>query len=189
MIFKGTGGSFAPDTPRVDALMGKRLQARGFAGTRDKSICLYGSTSKEHALEYARNGDEAHLKALYPQPGSIVSWVDGSRDLLLHFASHLSDMYWGGIYHYKGINFGSLVRDMAGTVDIAETYLSMGRQKRAIGAMIDLFLDDIEVRELLVDDLEALTDILSGHDGEVWITGPCMVKDFAFVQAKDLVTP
>ncbi len=178
MIYMGTGGSFAPNTPHLDALIGQRLQARGFLGTRDESICLYGSMSKPHALEYALDNDEAHLRMLQPEAGAVVSWGYNVHDLLLDFASHLRDMHWGEIYRYRDIRFERLVRDIAGDVDIAETYVRLGRQKRAIGGMIDLFLDDIEILEHTVVDEDGLKEALGTHTGELWITGPCLVHAY-----------
>ncbi|MCS4089323.1 hypothetical protein [Rhizobium sp. BK176] len=178
MIYMGSGGSWSPDCPLIDVMIGQRLQARGFAGTRDERICLYGSTIKEQALEYARNGDEAHLKVLELQQGCVVSWVPSMRDMLLHFGNHLSELHWNGTTQYQGVNFGALVRDIAGDIDIAETYLRFGRQKRAIGAMIDSFLEPLVIMEHVVDDTTDLDAVLGGHVGEVWVTGPCVVHDF-----------
>jgi hypothetical protein len=181
MLYMGTGGSFSPHTPLIDAMMGKRLQARGFAGTRDETICLYGSLSKDHALEYARDEQESYLKILEPQAGAVVSWVPGSRDLLLRFSTHLGELRWRGVDRHNGVKFGSLVRDISGDVDIAETYLRLGRQKRAIAAILDHFLDGIEVCEHRVDGTQDLADVLSGHTGEIWITGPCLVSAYESV--------
>lgn len=178
MIYMGTGGSYSPNTPRIDALMGQRLQARGFEGTRDETICLYGSLSKDHALEYARDEHESYLKILEPQAGAVVSWSPGSRDLLLKFENQLREMHWRGRFSYKGIRFESLVRDIAGDVDIAETYLSFGRQKKAIAAMLDMFLDDVVVVEHKVTDAAGLSLALGDHQGELWITGPCLVSAY-----------
>lgn len=178
MIYMGTGGDYWPNTPRIDALMGQRLRARGFEGTRDETICLYGTRSKKHALEYARDEHESHLRILTPQAGSVVSWSPGARDLLLRFENHLRDMHWGRRFSYKGQRFETLVRDIAGDVNVAETYLSYVRQKKAIGAMLDMFLDDITIVEHKVVDDVGLFDALGEHQGELWITGPCLVTAF-----------
>lgn len=178
MIYMGIGGDFAPHTPYLDALIGHRLQARGFLGTRDESICLYGAMSKHHALEYALDNDEAHLRVLQPEAGTVVSWGYNVHDLLLDFESHLRDMHWNEVYRYRDIRFESLVRDIAGDVNIAETYVRLGRQKRAIGGMIDLFLDDLEILEHTVVDEAGLKEALGAHTGELWITGPCVVHSY-----------
>jgi hypothetical protein len=178
MIYMGQGGDYWPNSPRIEALMGDRLRARGYEGTRDMSVCLYGTRSKEHALEYARDEDEAHLRTLRPQPGSVVSWSPGAKDLLLRFENHLRDMHWYQRFSYKGMRFESLVRDIAGDVGIAETYLSLGRQKKALGAMIDMFLDEIEIIEHKVVDEAGLAAALGDHQGEIWITGPCFIDPY-----------
>ncbi|NTF17730.1 hypothetical protein G6L37_04905 [Agrobacterium rubi] len=185
MIYMGVGGDYWPDTPRIDAVMGSRLRARGFEGTRDEAICLYGTRSKLHALEYARDEHENHLRTLLPQPGSVVSWSPGSRDLLLRFENHLRDMHWSGRFSYKGLRFETLVRDIAGDLSVAETYLSYGRQKRAIGAMLDMFLDEVEIVEHKVADEKGLFAALGDHEGELWITGPCLVTAYAPASTED----
>jgi hypothetical protein len=178
MIYMGTGGDFAPHTPRIDALMGQRLQARGFLGTRDESVCLYGTSSMTQALEYARDEKEEHLRILSPQVGSVVSWASGVKDLLLMFELHLWEIHWGGRFSYNGIRFETLARDIAGDISIAETYLSYGRQKKAIGAMIDMFLDEVEIIEHKVINEADLADAIGDHQGEFWITGPCLVSAY-----------
>lgn len=178
MIYMGTGNDYWPKTPRIDALMGERLRARGFEGTRDAAKCLYGTRSMKHALEYARDEHESHLKVLAPQTGSVVSWSPGTRDLLLKFENHLRDMHWGSRFSYKAVKFESLVRDIAGDVTVAETNLSFGRQKKAIGAIIDMFLDTVEILEHKVSDEAGLVAALGDHQGEIWITGPCEVKAY-----------
>jgi hypothetical protein len=178
MIFMGTGGDFAPYTPHIDALMGLRLRARGFRGTRDESVCLYGSLSRDHALEYARDEKEEFLRILSPQPGAVVSWAPGIHDLILKFEDHLRKAYWGRQFSYGGLRFESLARDVAGDINIAETYLALGRQKKAIGAMIDMFLDEVHILEHVFIDNEALHAALAEHNGEVWITGPCLVSNY-----------
>jgi hypothetical protein len=178
MLYMGVGGDWSPDCPLIDILISQRLQARGFVGTRDEKICLYGSTIKEQALDYARDGAETHLKVLEPQVGCVISWVPTMKDMLLNFGTHLHDLRYDDTPQYRGVKFGALVRDIAGDLDIAETYLRLGRQKRAIGAMIDSFLEPLEIREQCLDhdiDIEALLEF---HQGEVWITGRCLVHDF-----------
>nr|WP_250807512.1 hypothetical protein [Neorhizobium tomejilense] len=178
MIYMGMGGDWAPHAPRVDILISERLKARGHDGTRDETKCLYGSTIKSQALDYARNGDESYLKALEPQPGCIVSWVPSMKDMLLDFQSHINELRWNRVERYRGVNFGSLARDIAGDISIVETYLSLGRQKRAIRAMIDSFLDGHVVFEHRLTDTCDIMQILGDHEGEIWFTGPCLVHDY-----------
>ena len=178
MIYMGTGGDFAPHTPRIDALMGQRLRARGFLGTRDEAVCLYGTRSMAQALEYARDEKQEYLKILSPQAGSVVSWASGITDLLLMFELHLQEIHWGGRFSYKGVRFETLARDIAGDVSIAETYLFHGRQKKAIGAMIDMLLDEVDIIEHKVTDEASLMDAIGDHQGELWITGPCLVTAY-----------
>lgn len=186
-IFRGHGGNFAPYAPRLDALMGKRMQARGLAGTRDASKSVFGSICKDQALAYAQNEDEEHLLTLEPLPGSVLSYARNVIDLQLSFGEHLRDMHSAGIYSYKGYSFQGLAHDLQGDMDLAEVYLSLGRQKRAISAMIDRYLDTLDVREHQVADANDFSDFLEDHNGEVWITGPCRTSKF--VSCTDLPGP
>ena len=184
MLYMGVGGDWSPDCPLIDVLISERLKARGFAGTRDEKICLYGSTIKGQALDYARNGEESHLKVLEPQPGCVVSWVPSMKDMLLNFGTHLNELRYDRVPQYRGLKFGALIRDIAGDLDIAETCLRYGRQKRAISAMIDGFLDPLEIREHALEHDTELEELLDGHLGEVWVTGQCLIHDFdPFVHA------
>jgi hypothetical protein len=178
MIYMGDGGHWAPHTPLLDALIGERLQARGFSGTRDERKCLFGAMTKKQAIDYARNGDPEFLKVLEPQAGSVVSWVPQQADMILQFGSHLSDLCWRGVYAHNGVKFEALMRDIQGDLDIAETYLRMGRQKKKLGAMVDHYLVDLNIVEHAVQDGDDLVSILDGHTGEVWITGPCLIHKF-----------
>lgn len=178
MLFMGVGGSWSPDVPRLDVLISERLKARGFAGSRDESICLYASTIIEQATEYARRGDHAFMRVLEPGEGCVLSWVPGNRDLVLRLQDHLSSMFWGGIGSYNGVKFGALVRDTQGDIQTIETYLSMGRLKRQIGAIVDSLLDQIEVVEVVMDGTTDIASLLSDHRGEVWLTGQCAVREY-----------
>ena len=167
--------AWSPDCPLIDVLISQRLQARGYVGTRDEKICLYASTSMEQALDYARDGEEAYLKVLEPAVGCVVSWVPSMGDMLLKFGTHLDHLRWQGITQYRGVKFGALVRDISGDLGIAETYLRYGRQKRALGAMIDSFLDPLEIMEHVVTADTDIEEVIDGHSGELWITDPCLV--------------
>lgn len=94
MLYMGVGGDWSPDCPLIDVLISEHLKARGFTGTRDERICLYGSTIKEQALDYARDGEESHLKVLEPQTGCVVSWIPSMKDMLLNFGTHLNELRW-----------------------------------------------------------------------------------------------
>jgi hypothetical protein len=178
MIYMGVGSDWYPDAPLVDRLIGARLKARGHLGTRDGRSCRYGSTIKSQALEYARGADEAWLRVLEPRPGCVVSWVPGMKDMLLELQEHISRARWNGPTSHGGVVFGGLVRDIGGDIGIAETYLELGRQKRKIGAIIDSFLDIHPVLEHRLTDTCDVMEYLDGHEGELWLTGPCLVRTY-----------
>jgi hypothetical protein len=87
-------------------------------------------------------------------------------------------MFWGGVGSHRGVDFGALVKDSQGDIQIIETYLSMGRLRRQIGAIIDSFLDQVEVVEVVVEADTDFAALLEGHKGEVWLTGPCLVRAY-----------
>lgn len=175
MGIDGVAGSF---TPEVEKLIGLKLRERGFVGDQKKSDILYGSTDQEQALSRAKGNSEEFLKVLDPQEGAIVTWMPSEPDILLGFRRHAREMHERGVSRYKQIHIGTIVHDIAGDMDVMETYLHLGRQKRVIGAMIDDFLDKAEIRQHVVVESGDYVDALSGHEGEIWISGPCLVTDF-----------
>ncbi len=170
-LYMGVGGSWAPHADFVDALMTKRMALRGFKGKRTGKGSYHATPDKEQALDYARDNAESHLKIVNPEIGSIVTWVPGVGDMLLHFEKFAKDLFWER-------HPCPVLRDAQGSVDIFDTYLSLGRQKRAIGALIDLYLDTITPQEILIEEGTDLFAHLSGHDGEIWITGSLRIEDY-----------
>lgn len=178
MLFRGIGGYWSPHAPDVEALISDRLAVRGHAGVRRVGRCLFGSTSKSHALEYAKDECEDALHVLEPQIGTVISWAPNVRDMIITFEQHLSDLRYRKVEKLDDVRVGALIRDIAGCSSIANTYLAYGRQKRALTAIVDHFLNKIEIKEFEVLRSRPLDQLLDGHNGEVWITGPCFVKPY-----------
>jgi len=158
-------------------MLDQRLSVRGYLGKR-VGLSVFGSTSKGHAFEYAREEKEEFLRILEPQAGSVISWAPRVRDLILAFEDHINSLRWNGVDAVNGVNVGELLVDMAGSCDIADTYLSMGRMRKELGALADVFFDEISIVEHRINDPGALSELLQGHNGEVWLTGPFVVKKF-----------
>jgi len=178
VFYRGMGAPYSHHAPHIDILLGDRLKARGFVGTRDSRKCVYAAVCLEHALEYTPDRDAPLLKSVRPLPGSVVTWVHGMRDMVISFENHLRRLAHDGVPGYNGVRFASLARDIQGDLDTAETYLRLGRQKKALSAMADSFLDRLDIREAAVDGNTDIEAVLDGHDGEIWINGPCEVMDF-----------
>lgn len=98
--------------------------------------------------------------------------------MLLKFGSHLTELRWRGVRQYDGVKIETIIRDIGGDLDTAETYLRLGRQKRKLGAIIDSFLETLVIREHVIDEGTDLDALLEGHQGEVWLTGHCLVHEF-----------
>lgn len=177
MLFRGVGGSWSPHTPYVDELLNERLSRRGYVGSRAKPS-VFGSTSKGHAFEYAREQKDEFLCVLEPQAGAVISWAPRVRDLIITFEKHLNSLRFRRVDVVNGVKVGELLADMAGSCDIADTYLSLGRMRRELGALADLFFDDIPIVEYRISHPGALDELLDGHNGEVWLTGPCIIKSY-----------
>jgi hypothetical protein len=45
--------------------------------------------------------------------------------------------------------------------------------------MIDMLLDEVDIIEHKVSDEAGLMDAIGDHQGELWITGPCLVTAYA----------
>ena len=178
MIFMGVGGDWYPHAPKIDALLSNRLAIRGFLGTREAGKCLFGSASKDQALQYTRDGSDDDLRVLRPERDAVISWVPNMTDMILEFERHLGNLRYGSGCFYNGVKFATLAKDIAGDIGIAETYLRLNRQRRALAAMADSFLDQYELEERRLGDDDDVTALLDGHIGEVWITGPCRVVKY-----------
>lgn len=50
--------------------------------------------------------------------------------------------------------------------------LSQGRKRREFGVLADIFFDDLRIAEHEIIRPGALDELLDGHNGEVWLTGP-----------------
>lgn len=173
-LYRGFGGNWSPHADYVDDLMTKRMAARGFLGKRTGEGSLHVSPSFVQALDYAKDGRDTHVQVVTPSIGSTVTWVPGMADMLLSFGIFTKDLYWSG---YRS----DLLQDAQGDLDLLDTYLSMGRQKKAIGAFIDMFLDTLSPKEITIEAETDLWAALGEHTGEVWITGPCVCEAFVKV--------
>ncbi len=178
MIFRGVGGDWHPHVPHLDKLMTDRLKLRGFKGSREIGKSHFGSTILDQALSFTTNDDFGKIRVLVPENGSTVGWTEGVVDAVISFQMHLRDLFWNRVERYNGIVFRSLVVDIAGDINTLETYLHLNRQRRAISAIVDKYLDEHTVREVVINSEQSLESILEGHKGEVWITGPCRVEAY-----------
>jgi len=174
-IFMGVGADYSPDTNLLDALITKRLQERGFTGSRDMDHCLYGSLSKGQAIRYARNESEEYLRLLIPEEGAVVTYAVGISDLILDFDGFCRELYWSGLT--AGQAWAEVLQDSMGHVETLETYLGLDAEIPGITAMVDHYLEGIEIRDIVLGQDDSLASFLEGHDGEIWITGPCKILE------------
>lgn len=171
-LYRGFGGNWSPHAEFVDALISARMKPRGFSGQRTGKTSIHATPLLEQALDYAKNREASHVQVVSPLPGSVVTWVPDMKDMLLAFETHVRRMYWDG-HAYP------VLRDAAGDVNVLDTYLSLGRQKKAISRLVDDFLSTIEPQEFVVGDDEDVIARLGSHAGEVWITGPYASEPYA----------
>lgn len=165
-LYRGDGRDFNPDVPLVDRLLGDALRGLGGEGSRRRGECVFASTNREQAENYAKDGS---LFQVHPEDGAVVTWVEGTGDLVLRFGSWLREASWDCPDNLpRGAK--TFLRDIAGDVNILETYLSLGRQKRLTAALAKAFASDLKVMEARVIE-GALPMELARHSGEVWITG------------------
>lgn len=170
MFYRGTGAFFSPDVPFVDEALTQGLARLGFSGSRSKKECVFAAVTKEHAVEYASEGG---LHSVVPLPGSTVTWAVGSTDMVLDFVSWLSSARFEGGFPSHVMSF---LRDVAGDVQVLDTYLALKRQKKAVAAVVDAYLSLLNIREVQVTEEDSLARQVGNHLGEVWITGPCSVE-------------
>ena len=172
ILYRGVGGTWSPHADHVEALITARLKTRGFKGKRTGKGSIHASPDLTQARDYARNGAEENVLCIAPLPGAVVSWVPGVADVLLSFEGFVRDRYWNG-------SRCPILRDAQGDLGVLDTYLSMGRQKAAIGRHIDAFLDTIAVQEIVMGADTDLAAELGTHNGEVWVTGPHAAEPYA----------
>ena len=176
-IWRGTnGGAFYPNPVRIDALLGKRIQARGFQGSRMRPNAIFASTDINQAANYHDKEDSAGPAQVTPLEGAYITWSCGIKDLILGLEAHIRDLYWHEKWIVGGKNRKALLTDTRGDLDTLETYLRENRQKSAITDMIESYLTTIEISEyrMKADGFHPI-DLVT-HVGEVWITGPYDVK-------------
>lgn len=156
-----------------DRAINARLKARGLVGRRFSRKTTYASTDIKQAQEYM-GGDEAkYLKVVSPQPGSVISFVPEVSDLVTYMEDYFRDLRWTDHPH-RGVN--ALISDTLGSVDHIEWYIRSGRMKRAIGILIDEYLDEHPVLEFTIG--QEPPEQLATHAGEVWITGPRIIETY-----------
>lgn len=176
LLWSGVGGDVSPDVFHLDQLIGRRLQARGYRGTRDPKLCTYVSTSRNQALDYALDGREDHLRLARPSEGAILSWCPDHPDLLMSFDDYLRRMDRHSPESFWDWSMQAFLDDIRGSIDTVETYLRLKRQKRNVTRLVDAFLEEVHILETMVSSTTDLAQALSTHKGEIWITGPCSLE-------------
>jgi hypothetical protein len=177
MIFRGVGGDVHPNVPEIDKLLSERLLKRGYKGNRNPRESVFGSTLLEQARDYT-GGQDARLFVVEPRAGALVTWIEGVGDMVLSLESHIRSMYWNRVERYNGRAIYSLIRDIAGDIGTVETYLSLKRQRASIAVIMDSYLDGINIKEVSLKTDTDYKEVLEGHVGEVWVTGPCKIAPY-----------
>ena len=170
MFYRGQGTDFSPDVPFVDQALSQGLARMGFTGSRKKGEGIFAAVRESHARGYAGEAGEG-MFSVVPLPGATVTWVEGSTDLVLEFGAWLRSAAYD--VQFAG-RIRPFLRDVQGDVNVFDTYISLKRQAKAVAAVVDAFLSELDVREVAVEDGRELS--IGGHDGEVWITGPCALE-------------
>jgi len=167
-LYRGIGGSFHPHAPNIGAMIiGK---ATGLPRAAARTV-VFASTDIEQAADYAKDADPAYMRLVLPEDDAVINWIPGVRDMTLNFENFLFDLLHSGTTRYHGISFAHVLQDSAGDVMILEQYLSMGRQKRAIGSLVELWLADKSVQQDRFSLEDGRKSSLAEHNGEVWISG------------------
>lgn len=172
MLYRGIGsGNFWPNVPLLDLELDKGIARRGFSGSRARARGVFTSTLIEQAKEYAET--EADLFEAIPLPGSIVTFIDGSKDLVLEFETWLR---WRSCSAEDTRSMRSFLSDVQSDIGIVEAYLGFNRQTRNVDSLVDEFLKSKQIRECFVAEEINIAAFLNGHEGEVWITGPVALE-------------
>lgn len=167
-LFHGKGADYHPRVPLIDRMLSNRLQALGFQTRRYGADCVFTSTSRDQANDYARDDD--HLFQVEPLESASVMIVDGCKDMILQFEAWLRDK---SIWEDRNGSVRSrFLADVQGDIGTVETYLGLNRMKKVIASLIDEYLSDLSVREFIVDENFDIQSAVEGHEGEIIINGP-----------------
>ncbi|MFC5505526.1 hypothetical protein [Bosea massiliensis] len=165
MLYQGTGSNHSPHVPCTELVLSKALSKRGFHGRRYS--CEWATTVLEQAQGYT-GGSRGFLSVISPLPSAYVTWAAGVADMILDFEAWLRQAY---VWEDDRIRGQSTLRDVQGSIDVFEVYASRPSGRFAIEAA-HAYLADRTIHEALIDETVSLSEILDGHQGEVWITGP-----------------
>jgi hypothetical protein len=185
-LWKGLGAGFSPDPVLVDDLLGKRIRKLGHKGSRTRGKCTFASASRDQAEDYA-DGPES-LVQVQPDIGAVMTWSPDAGDLILDFESFLRREQWDDMA-WASQRARDIIIDVAGCVATFEQYIRIFPRSRALPQIVDEFLGRISVREITFLSLDQLSDALEDHDGEVWITGPCILMREDGTNLRDTTTP
>jgi len=171
-LFHGKGTDYHPRVPLVDKVLSDRLQALGYRTKRYGDDCVFASTSRDQASDYAR--DEDHLFVAEPLEGAKVMMVVGCKDMIMKFESWLREKsIWG---HRDGSARSRFISDVQGDIGTVETYLSLNRMKNVVSGLADEFLAEFEVREIVVGPDTDLAVFIGDNEGEVVVNGPIKLE-------------
>lgn len=165
MLYQGSGSNHSPHVPCTEFVLSKALSERGFYGRRHS--CEWATTVLKQAQEYT-GGTRGFVSPITPLPEAYVSWAEGVADMILDFESWLRQ---APHRNDRRIRSQATLRDVQGSIDVFEIYASRSAKGFTIEAA-RAYLADRCIREALIAPKMDLADILAGHRGEVWITGP-----------------
>lgn len=158
--------------PFVERMIAQRMMERaGVKRKKDIEETLTALAESRLAREFSKDGE---IQTITPKPGATIGWIEGDVLLTNAFSRHLGKMRDKGVSAHNGITFTTVARDIGSSIDTADTYLAMGREKRKIGAIIDHFLDAHSVRFFAVTDLNIadLERAIAENPGQFVISGP-----------------
>lgn len=165
---QNAGAPPSPNPVQLDRLLGARMRASGFSCDRTRKSCLFASTDRLQAFSYASDPDR--FFRVIPADTARLTWIPGVADAMLDFETWIKSRLWNDEMVFAGRNLSRLLLDSQGDIDILNTYLQLGRQKKAISLIVDAFLLEFRPRDICFADDPHL-EALSAHEGEVVITG------------------
>lgn len=174
MFYRGEGATFSPYVPAVDEALGRGLKRLGFKGARRKGESVFAAVEMDQARKYLDEEERGRLYAVEPLPGATVTWVEGTKDLVLDFGAWLRH---ASSYHAFPRRVVDFLNDVQGDVHVFDIYVQLKRQRTAVDMVVDAFLSELKIQEVEIIDGAGLS--IEGHDGEVWITGPCRIEEIA----------
>lgn len=170
--FHGKGNHYAEYVPFLEERISKIIYEKyGITTKRFSKNTTYATKDTNQALDYSDSGIIYEIGFL---EGSIVTWCEDVKDMILDFEVFLKNSFWNNAYYSNNKSMKAFMKDVAGDIHIFDTYISYNRQLKNIDAIIHAYFHDKKVHQIQINksNITDFSVFIEQHNGEIWIEGP-----------------